>query len=100
MSHQKLHEKADAIKTVLLAESILDWLTDALFGTYLQSKADELKNDPEWKRLQKEMKELQARSEKLKKRAAVLAKKAEESERKSKIDSKKHIKTSSRTKPL
>jgi hypothetical protein len=100
MKHQKLHEKAAAIKSVLLAESILDWLVDALVGPYLQSKADELKNDPEWKRLQKEMKELQAKSEKLKKRAEQLAKKAEVDEKNRKKIDNRHIKSTARTKPL
>jgi hypothetical protein len=101
MKNIRFREKTEAIKNVLLAESsIIDWLTEFLLGPYLQAKANELKNDPEWKRLRARMKELEAKSAKLKKEAEALAKKSEAADIKRNKESLTHIKPVKKTKPL
>lgn len=68
----RLKEQQDALKSVLLAESILDVLVNIVFSPYLDYQASKLKNSPEWKATMKKIKELQLQSDKLEKKAIAM----------------------------
>jgi hypothetical protein len=68
----RLKEQQEALKSALLAESILDVLVSIVFSPYLDYQASKLKNSPEWKATMRKIKELQLQSDKLEKKAIAI----------------------------